>query len=399
MRHCIVAIPTKDEAERLPACLNALAEQRDSSGRSLVPGAFGVAIFANNCSDGSAEVARSMALRLPFTIRIFDASLLPHFAHAGGARRAAMDLAEAWLAERNEERHGVILTTDADSSVSPDWIANNLAAIDAGADAVLGRVVLDEEGKLLPEALHYRGALESAYEALLTEIAALLDPLDYNPWPHHATISVATLAVTSEAYRRVGGMPCVPLGEDKAFIAQLGRYDARIRFCPRIQVTTSGRINGRAPGGVADTLRLRSEEPEAFCDEALEPLRVAVRRAKWRGRLRRLYHSGRLNRTRRWSARLGVAPRDARQVSAAETFGELWSAVEATSQVLRRHLLTPAQIPTQISKARRVLERLRKCALPVNQHIKAESVKAITTLDFHRLLHAPDENIASFVTG
>ena len=56
-----------------------------------------------------------------------------------------MDLAEAWLRERGED-DGAILTTDADSQVAPDWIAENLAAIDAGADAVLGRISLDSEG-------------------------------------------------------------------------------------------------------------------------------------------------------------------------------------------------------------------------------------------------------------
>ena len=238
---CVVAIPTKDEAERLPRCLSALAEQRDLSGRALASGAFGVVIFANNCSDDSAEVARSMAPRLPFPTLVCEASLLPLFAHAGGARRAAMDLADAWLSERGV-RNGVILTTDADSRVSPDWIARNSAAIDAGADAVLGRIVLDDEGERLPPALHERGALEDAYETLLTEIASLLDPVDHNPWPHHATISGATIALTRETYRRVGGLPCVPLGEDKALIEKLRRYDARIRFCPLIEVTTSGRI-------------------------------------------------------------------------------------------------------------------------------------------------------------
>ncbi len=398
MQPCIVAIPTKDEAERLPGCLKALAEQRDLSGRALAPASFGVVIFANNCSDESAEVARFLTSGLPFATRVCEASLLPSFAHAGGARRAAMELADAWLSERNDH-DGVILTTDADSRVPPDWIAKNLAAIDAGADAVLGRIVLDDEGDRLPAALHHRGALEEAYEALLTEIAALLDPVDYNPWPHHATISGATIAVTRETYRRVGGLPCVPLGEDKALIAKLIRSDARIRFCPLIEVTTSGRIYGRAPGGVADTLRLRSEAPDAFCDEALEPLCIAIMRAKSRGRLRRLFHSGRLKSDRRWSAALGLAPHAARQVCAAKTFGNLWAAVEATSPMLKRRLLTPAELPTQISKARRALARLRACALPLDQHVDAESGMAIATLDRDRPLQSPDKEIASLVAG
>ena len=117
------------------------------------------------------------------------------------------------------EKDGVILTTDADSQVAPNWIAENLAAFADGAEAVLGRIDLDEEGAYLPEALHRRGELEDTYERLLTELSWLLDPLDHNPWPHHATISGASLGVTRAAYCRVGRLPRVPLGEDKALIA------------------------------------------------------------------------------------------------------------------------------------------------------------------------------------
>jgi hypothetical protein len=60
-----------------------------------------------------------------------------------------MDIAEAWLMEGGE-KDGVILTTDADSQVAPNWIAQNLAAFEAGAEAVLGRIDLDSEGKFYP---------------------------------------------------------------------------------------------------------------------------------------------------------------------------------------------------------------------------------------------------------
>jgi hypothetical protein len=41
-----------------------------------------------------------------------------------------MDFAEAWLVESGET-DGVILTTDADSQVAPNWIAANLAAFES----------------------------------------------------------------------------------------------------------------------------------------------------------------------------------------------------------------------------------------------------------------------------
>jgi hypothetical protein len=39
-----------------------------------------------------------------------------------------LDLAAFWL-ERTDRRNGVLLTTDADSRVPPQWVARNLAAI------------------------------------------------------------------------------------------------------------------------------------------------------------------------------------------------------------------------------------------------------------------------------
>ena len=290
----VVAVPVKDEEERLSACLRALAQQRDRSGQPIPPTLVRMVVFANNCSDRSASLARKLGGGLSLDVRVVEARLPPAVAHVGSARRAVMDLAEAWLMEAGES-DGVILATDADSQVAPNWIAENLAAFAAGAEAVLGRIDLDEEGARLPEALHRRGELEDTYERLLTELSWLLDPLGHDPWPNHATISGASLGVTRAAYCRIGRLPRVPVGEDKALIALLSRHDARIRHCPTAHVITSGRTHGRAPGGVADALAIRSREPDAFCDEALEPFRTAFARAAWRVCLRRRHGAGRLS--------------------------------------------------------------------------------------------------------
>ena len=376
----VVAIPVRDEEERIPACLRALARQRNRLGRPIPPRLVRVVIFANNCMDQSASVVRSLAECWSLTIRVVEARLPPEAAHAGAARRAAMDLAEAWLMEGGE-RAGVILTTDADSQVAPNWIATNLAAFEAGADAVLGRIDLDDEGKLLPHALHRRGALEDAYEGLLTELSWLLDPLEHNPWPHHATLSGASLGITRDAYCRVGRMPRVPLGEDKALIALLADHDARIRYCPAVHVITSGRTQGRAPGGVADTLAIRSREPEAFCDDALEPFRTAFARAAWRGRLRRLYGAGRLALEQDWGAKLQIPAREVNGIIRESTFGAAWRVVEDGSPLFARRLLRPAELPGQISIARRWLTRLREGNSPTRQHVQAKSPISIRALD------------------
>jgi hypothetical protein len=265
--------------------------------------------------------------------------------------------------------------------VAPNWIAANLAAFDAGAEAVLGRIALDSDGKLLPDALHRRGALEDAYESLLTELSWLLDPLEHNPWPHHATISGATLGITRNAYCRVGRLPRVPLGEDKALIALLSRQDARIRYCPAVHAVTSGRTQGRAPGGVADTLAIRSREPDAFCDEALEPFRTAFARAAWRGRLRRLHGAGRLALDQDWALKLEIPAREVNDIVQESTFGAAWRAIEDRSPLFAWRLLRPAELPGHISIARRWLARLREGGSPTRQHVQAKLPISIRALD------------------
>jgi cellulose synthase/poly-beta-1,6-N-acetylglucosamine synthase-like glycosyltransferase len=386
----VVAIPVRDEEERLPGCLRALARQLDRSGQPLPPTAIRVVLFANNCTDQSARLARKLGKCWALHVRVVEARLPPAAAHAGAARRAAMDVAEAWLRERGE-RDGVILTTDADSQVAPNWIAENLAAFEAGAEAVLGRIDLDGEGDLLPEALHRRGELEDTYERLLTELSWLLDPLEHNPWPHHATISGASLGITRAAYCRVGRLPRVPVGEDKAMIALLSRQDARIRYSPTIHVITSGRTKGRAPGGVADTLAIRSKEPEAFCDGALELFRTAFARALWRGRLRRLDAAGRLALDRNWAAELGLSPRDVNDIISEAAFGAAWNIIEDRSSLLARHLLRPAELPEQTAIAGRSLSLLREGGSSARQDVQTKFSISIPTLDDAGQSHFSDE--------
>jgi hypothetical protein len=66
---------------------------------------------------------------------------------------------------------------------------------------------------------------------------------------------------------------------------------------------------------------------------------------------------------------------------------------------LAKRVLTPAELPRQIAGARQALARLRKSALSARQHVKSEGVVAIPTLDTHRLAHASDQELGSFVSG
>ena len=100
-------------------------------------------------------------------------------------------------------------------------------------------------------------------------------------------------------------MPELPLGEDQAFIELLMTEDMRVRHAPDIEVITSGRLDGRAAGGAADTMKLRCQEPESPCDDRLESLGKALLRGLWARCLRRGHAEGRLRRAWAWSIVLG----------------------------------------------------------------------------------------------
>ncbi len=270
----MVAVPVKNEVERIEACLAALSAQRAATGEVLPP--YGVLLFVNNSDDGTAEAARSLAPSLGFPLHVVVAALPPGEASAGGARRRAMEAAATLLEETTGT--GLLMTTDADSRVPPDWIAKTVAALEAGVDAVAGTVALDPmEEAALPSTLRKRGALEATYEALVCEIETRLHPQPHDPWPRHPCESGASLALTLASFRAVGGVPPLALGEDRALMAALRRSGFRIRHAPDLVVTTSGRLIGRASGGCADTMRLRIEKPAIHCDEYLRPAFAVMR--------------------------------------------------------------------------------------------------------------------------
>lgn len=355
----IVAVPARNEAEHIGRCLRSLAGQQDLDGTDLAEGSLGVVVLLNNCTDASFAVAREACAGLKAPVRLYDVTMAPGACHAGGARRAAMELAAAWLDE-GDRSDGLLLTTDADSCPQSDWLAANRRAIAQGVDCVAGAIDLDpEDALLLPAALHARGRLEAEYDSLLTELFSLLDPRPHDPWPRHAAEPGASLAITLHAYRAVGGMPSLALGEDRALVASLERGGFRVRHDLAVRVVTSGRTTGRADGGVADTIRFRCECPDAPCDPYLEPVSNALFRGQARGQLRAFYPDNSLLLPADWLTRLELPPDYERQIAAGRPFSDTWSALERLSPRLARQLLEPHDLPAQIQSAQTLLRRLR----------------------------------------
>ena len=364
----IVAIPARNEAERIGPCLAALAVQRDEAGKPVASGTFDVLVFANDCSDDTACVARSFAEKVPYRLRVVEDRLPPHIAHAGGARKVAMDSAADVLAA-GRRHDGVILTTDADSRVQPAWMSANLAALAQGVDAVAGYIDADAmENLALGAGFLRRGRLEDRFLSQVAEVYAVLDARPHDPWPNHRVHSGASFAVTLEAYQAIGGLPCRALGEDAALAHALESAGFLVRHSMAASVVTSCRFDSRAPGGAGDTMKLRHADLDANCDDDLEPVEGLFRRARVKGLLRRLHHVGRLADTSLWRHRLGfdrsMAQRVVRQCVDLP-FARLWEVVEAESPALRRgRPLRPSDLLRETMKAERLLDRLRRLNPP-----------------------------------
>ena len=259
----------------------------------------------------------------------------------------------------------VLLTTDADGRVPANWINANLAIIESGVQVVAGRAEIDPvEAKNIPNILHEDDARECHYGRLVGEIDALLDPDPSDPWPRHNEHSGASLAVTLPAYRIAGGIPLVSPGEDRAFVEALKRTDAIIRHASEISVVVSGRIVGRAIGGMADTIRRRLVEPDQFLDEQLESARDTVKRARLRRLLRLVWNRPDADAFRVLAERVLLNEIALRRALSEKYFGTAWAEIERQSPALVRRPVLVRDLNEQVVQADCILRILRNKIAP-----------------------------------
>lgn len=346
-----VAVPVRDEAEHIGVCLRALAWQRDVRGHQAV-------LLVNNTTDGTVQAVRALAPSLPMAVHVIEREFTGAQASAGHARRCAMEEAAAIVGAG-----GVLLTTDADGRVASDWLSRNLHALSRGAEAVAGRALLaPEDHDRIPPHLHEADAQECAYGDALQEIASLLDPDPNDPWPRHAEDSGASLCVTAMAYARCGGVPDVPSGEDRALVAALRRCDTVVRHAPDVTVTVSGRIWGRAVGGMADTIRRRLVTPDRELDDRLEPIRDWARRHRRRAQSRIAWATRDPALIASLAQRLRLRAGPVREACLLPYFGMTWAVLEAASPVLARRRVPVVDLPREMGEAGRLLGQLRRAA-------------------------------------
>ena len=201
-----IGIPARDEALRIEACLASI-------GAAVAPCRLPVSVVvaADCCRDQTLQLAeRALAAASPVlrghVIEVGAAT-------AGGAREAACAAAvaatgrpvsEVWLA-----------TTDADSTVAPDWLIAQLRWAWRGLHGVAGLVHIDGE---LPVEIRRRARASQRRNGRGVG---------------HRHVHGANLGLRGELWQQLGGFLPLPLGEDQQLWAA-----ARVR-APRCWASTT----------------------------------------------------------------------------------------------------------------------------------------------------------------
>ena len=229
----IVTIPARNEEHAIVEALGALATQTVANPVLII-------VFANNCNDATASVARKFAKsHSQLQLHVAEAGIAPPADHVGTARKMLMDYAADRFFAAGKLR-GIIATTDADTIVAPDWIEKTIREM-RRADAVAGFVEIGAaERHILPPPVRELYAQENAFRHIWAELEALVDPLPEDPFPRHCSFVAASFAVTAEMYRRAGGLPDVAALEDRTFLKRSGALTREFASAARSSLTRAG---------------------------------------------------------------------------------------------------------------------------------------------------------------
>lgn len=265
-----VCVPARNEAQTIPTLFAALAAQ-------TLPFPVPIALCANNCDDDTAAIAKEVAGRFDrIALTIVERHFAPANAHAGSARRCAMNLGAQIVGNDS----GLLISTDADCRPPSGWIAANLAA--AGEDHIVGGRILFDPQVPVPSAIT---GIQRRFDRYWQEVRAIEDGVDLLPWdapPRHGDHTGASLAMTIGLYRRAGGVPSVATGEDIALVDAALAAGGRLMHPPAVWTHVSPRLDGRAAGGMAGVMREWLEAADAGTPIHVPHFDQWRRRAAWR---------------------------------------------------------------------------------------------------------------------
>ena len=229
----VVAVPARDEADGIGHTLTRVRQAIDHARTLGLLDDATVEVIAHRCTDATAARAwevlgPAQAGRVVLDVYSTTVGEVRDRAARRGLAHLSTPLRQSW-----------VLSTDADTTVGRSWVADILnAAARTGVVGVVGLAPLDR----------WQGTPHgaAAYARVLAAKMRLGDSRH-----QHDHVYGANLAVRGDAYLAVGGFSRVPHGEDQALVDALAAAGYPLLRTADIQVLTSGRLHGRAAGGLA----------------------------------------------------------------------------------------------------------------------------------------------------
>jgi hypothetical protein len=236
----VVVVPARDEEAGIGATLRSVCASLDEARACGLVDEAVVEVTAHRCVDATEARARAVLRGRPEGRVVRDD-------RPTGIGRVRDEAAHRGLAALPGPPSGTwVLSTDADSHVGTAWVGDILREADrTSAVAVVGLAPLD--------AWHGGAHGEDLYADVL---ASKMRTEDRDALHQHDHVYGANLAVRADAYLDVGGFPHAVHGEDQALLDALVAAGHRVLRTRTIAVTTSGRLRGRAEGGLAEHLAL-----------------------------------------------------------------------------------------------------------------------------------------------
>lgn len=226
-----VVIPARNEAATIGACLHSV---QVALRRLPSEVATSLCVVLDRCTDATPQIVEAILRadsRFGVVVNSGEGEL-------GTIRHRGVLAARSYLSGHPPEGMW-LLHTDADTTVPVDWARTHLRHARHGVHAVAGLADI-------ADMRHLRAEVRRRYLNILA---------DNRHSRSHRHVYGANLGIRADAYDSVGGFAARSTGEDRNLIDRVNAAGYRVDHAADISVSTSGRMNGRAPGGVAALLR------------------------------------------------------------------------------------------------------------------------------------------------
>jgi len=244
-----IVVPARNEQDRIGACLRSVRRALRSLPSDV---AVAVEVVLDRCSDATSERVAAViddwpeveALVVggngPSSVRPTGRAQLTCAKKPDVGMLRSLGLSRALARLRPQPTNRTwLLSTDADTTVPANWVCEHLRLAAGGAHGVAGLAELDGVTHLSPTA-------RQRYREILAR--GVHDG-------SHDHVYCANLGFRADAYLAVAGFPVgAGPGEDHGLWRRMAAAGYRLEHPTSLRVRTSGRLRGRAEGGLADLL-------------------------------------------------------------------------------------------------------------------------------------------------